>query len=159
MNFLTHTIYIHDSFIQIYAASYAFGCVYTYMHVYIHIYISMHIFGIYQNLICIEVRAREWAPLCFSRLLSCIRAFVSAAVLRRAGWVFLWIASKYTVSTFLGPIGIRLQESQVIKKSKSGLAKRLLLHSKVTSYYTSIATMKKLNRLPASKLVVHTAPR
>ena len=111
MNFLTHImipsfksmrLHTHlDVYIHIYA------CIYTYIHI--------NIFGIYQNLICIEVRAREWAPLCFSRLLSCIRAFVSAAVLRRAGWVFLWIASKYTVSTFLGPIGIRLQESQVIK--------------------------------------------
>lgn len=95
----SYAIYKHDLFIQIYAAAYAFGCVHTYIHINVYVwYLS--------SLLCIEVlvfiRARAGVPQVFSRFFEWfIRAFVSAAVLTRAGAVFLWIASKYKVSTFL----------------------------------------------------------
>ena len=135
----SYTIYKHDLFIQIYVAAYAFGCVHTYIHINVYIWFFYQVCFVLKYL---SLFAREaGVPQVFSRFFEWfIRAFVSAAVLTRAGAVFLWIASKYKVSTFLETIG-----SSALEVVASGPI-------------DSIA-MKIMNRLPSSKLVVHTAPR
>ena len=120
------------------------GCIRIWMCTYIYTYQCIYLV-LLSSLLCIEVlvfiRARAGVPQVFSRFFEWfIRAFVSAAVLTRAGAVFLWIASKYKVSTFLETIG-----SSALEVVASGPI-------------DSIA-MKIMNRLPSRKLVVHTAPR
>ena len=88
------------------------GCIRIWMCTYIYTYQCIYLV-LLSSLLCIEVlvfrrnsASGRRRPFASQDFLSCIRAFVSAAVLTRAGAVFLWMASKYKVSTFLETIGI-----------------------------------------------------